>query len=425
MTELIPLKHQIELSKEAIEIIKDNYIVYLNWEERTGKSITAILITENINIKSVLIVTKKGKPLNGWIDTLKNFPHKKIYKVINYHKIHLENRNRYDCIILDEAHNYISGYPKPSKIWTNTFRIVYGKPIIYLSATPHAQGKQLLYHQFALSKWSPWYNYSNFYNWFKKYGKLYKIKIRGKEVNQYDKANDQLIDLSSQHLFIYKTRQELGFPFEPEDKLHYIKLNDSTKDIYNKFITDKMNTICNNTVVADTVIKLRSLLHCIEGGTYILNTNAQLNNINIIKTVKEKIADAITFKYYFNLPASNEKINYILSIFGDKHNIAIMYNYIGEGIKLNKSFKNAEILQATTNAEGIDLMHIEHLIIYSQDFSTARHTQRRARQANKFRKTPIIVHYLLVKDAISEQVYKTVSKNKVNFVDSNFKRVKI
>ena len=65
------------------------------------------------------------------------------------------------------------------------------------------------------------------------------------------------------------------------------------------------------------------------------------------------------------------------------------------------------------------------MIIYSQDFSTARHTPRRARQANKNRKDEILVHYLLVKKAISEQVYDTVSVNKTNFVDSTYIREEI
>jgi len=38
------------------------------------------------------------------------------------------------------------------------------------------------------------------------------------------------------------------------------------------------------------------------------------------------------------------------------------------------------------------------------------------------RKEDIVVHYLLVKKAISEQVYNTVSINKKNFVDSMFER---
>ena len=67
----------------------------------------------------------------------------------------------------------------------------------------------------------------------------------------------------------------------------------------------------------------------------------------------------------------------------------------------------------------------KHLVIYSQNWSTAQHTQRRARQANKERKEPILVHFLLMKNAISDQVYKTVALNKRNFVDSVFKRTKV
>ena len=75
--------------------------------------------------------------------------------------------------------------------------------------------------------------------------------------------------------------------------------------------------------------------------------------------------------------------------------------------------------------ECIDLSKIKYLIIYSQDFSTARHTQRRARQANREREDEIKVHFLLVKNALSDQVYESVSINKINFVDSVYKKVAI
>jgi len=102
-----------------------------------------------------------------------------------------------------------------------------------------------------------------------------------------------------------------------------------------------------------------------------------------------------------------------------------MYNFQAELEKLEKYFKRARILQATSFAEGVDLSKYDNLVIYSQDYSTARHTQRRARQANKQRDKPIRVHYLLCKKAISDQCYKTVSLNKKNFVDSVFNRSKI
>ena len=54
------------------------------------------------------------------------------------------------------------------------------------------------------------------------------------------------------------------------------------------------------------------------------------------------------------------------------------------------------------------------------DYSTSKYTQRRARQANMKRKEEIIVKYLLIKGAISDQVYTTVVENNKNYVDSYF-----
>jgi ERCC4-related helicase len=127
----------------------------------------------------------------------------------------------------------------------------------------------------------------------------------------------------------------------------------------------------------------------------------------------------------YHILRNSEKIQYIINNWGDTEDLVIMYNYIAEQDKLQQHFKKALILQATSYAEGVDLHKYKHLVVYSQDFSTARHTQRRARQANKQREEPITVHFLLVKKAISEQVYKTVSVNKKNFVDSVFKRNKL
>jgi hypothetical protein len=120
---------------------------------------------------------------------------------------------------------------------------------------------------------------------------------------------------------------------------------------------------------------------------------------------------------YLVLP-NDEKVEFILTNFGDSPDVVIMYQYIAEATKLKAAFKHATILQATSYAEGVDLSSYTHLIIYSQDWSTARHAQRRARQANMARKTPIKVHFLLSSKAISEQVYMAVAKNKVNYIDS-------
>lgn len=395
---LTPYDYQTLLAEDAAFILRETMMVYLAMEERTGKTLTSILVAEQLSIDSVLVITKK-KALDGWHETLEKFETKHNYIVVNYHQAH-KIKDKFDLVILDESHNYISSYPKPGTIYKQVKQLVYGKPIIYISATPYAQGPQQLFHQFSLSAWSPWKKFINFYKWFNTYGKPYTKEISGINIPQYDRCHvDKILD-DVKHLFITKTRLELGFEQEPEDVVHYIELSDKTKEVYNELMQHDLVKLDCGMLVADTVSKLRTSLHQLEGGTI-------------------KIEDQ------YNVLDNREKADFILDKFGDSSSLVIMYNYKAEKTKLEAIFKRAKLLQATSFAEGVDLHEYDDLVIYSQDFSTARHTQRRARQANKLRKLPIRVHYLLVRKAISDQCYKTVSINKRNFVDSVFSKESI
>ena len=401
---MIPYEHQVKASKLAVKIMKESMIVYLASEERSGKSLTTILTTEQLNIKTVLILTKK-RAIDGWLNILKEYEHNKDYTVINYEQIK-NYKPIYDLIVLDEAHNFISKFPIPSKTWNLVKQFTVNKPIILISATPHAQGYQLLYHQLALSSWSPWNKWPTAYLWFAKFGHIKFKWIYGKQIPDYTEVSPICFD-SVKHLFIAETRVDLGFKHEPKDKIHYIELNQNTKDVYNNILKCRAIELNGWDLVCDTVMKLRTTLHTIEGGSV----------IQLIKKGKKII------KREGFVLSNTEKIDYIKSIWGDTDDMVIMYNYVSEKTKLESHFLQASILQSTSYAEGIDLYKFKHLIIYSQDFSTARHTQRRARQTNKLREEEIIVHYLLVKDAISDQVYEAVSINKKNYVDSLFKQV--
>ncbi|UOF81427.1 DNA or RNA helicases of superfamily iI [Caudoviricetes sp.] len=401
---MIPYDYQIELAKQAYAILAQHALVYLACEERTGKTLTALLVANSCsNVSNVLVVTKKNA-LEGWNKTLIAYsPNLKAkYTIINYHSISkLPKGYKPDLVILDEAHNYISGYPKPSAMHAALIPICFRKPIIYISATPHAQGYQQLYHQLSLSSWSPWARFNNFYHWFEVYGVPTYTYLHNREVKQYTVVKDEEVLAAVSHLFVTKTRKELGFAYEPGDKVHLIALDKSTKKLYNTLSKDKVATISCCGVqyqyLLDTVTKVRTALHMLEGGVAKIDRN------------------------YLVLD-NREKIDYILEEWGDKESVVIFYNYIAEETKLRDAFKYATILQATSFAEGIDLSSYETLIVYSQDFSTARHTQRRARQANKNRNTPIVVHFLLVENAVSQDVYTAVSINKVNYVDSTYQR---
>lgn len=402
---MIPRLEQVGLAKEGYSILKEHMIVYLAMEERTGKSLTAVLIAEMCkNVEVILVVTKK-KALAGWQNLIANYSCCKQIHLTTYSSFN-EDNIKPDIIIIDEAHNYVAGYPKPSATWVKVKRLALRKPLIYLSATPHAQGYQQLYHQFALSSWSPWSKYSDFYRWFEHYGIPGTMYIGNRQSAVYTKTDEGLCKATTEHLFVTATRKELGFSWEPSDKLHYIPLTDSTKDIYNTIVHDKVIELCGHKLLIDSVTKERFLLHMIEGGVA-KHTTKHLN----------KNGDPAENEHFLVLD-NIEKIDYIKKTWGDTNDMVIFYNYRAELIKLQNHFKQAKLLQATAFAEGVELSMYEHLIVYSQDYSTARHTQRRARQASKSRDSKIVVHFLLVKDGVSEQVYTIVSVNKVNFVDS-------
>ena len=389
---MTPFVYQEELAKQGLALLLAHNIVYFAMEERTGKTLTAIRVAEQHPATTVLVITKK-KALKGWEDTLAAYKTNKPFEVTTYSQLHKIDPKQRQLVILDEPHAYVSGYPKPGVTWKLTRALTVQADIIYLSATPYAQGPQLLYHQLALSSFSPWAKFSSFYAWFKMYGKPHSIYVKGIEVPQYTKCDTELALSGVEHLFITKTRKELGFEHEPEDVVHWLELDEVTKHVYNTLVKKRLVQLKAGTLACESVAKLRASLHMLEGGC-------------------AKIGDS------YIILANDEKIRFILNKWGDTDDMVIMYYYIAEGVKLRQVFKNAEVLQADSFAEGVDLSGYKHLIIYSQAFSTAKHSQRRARQANINRTEEIHVHFLLVKKAISHQVYKAVSVNKVNYIDA-------
>ena len=394
-----PYKHQVDISSQALDILRKHMIAYLAMQERTGKTLTSILICEQTKCNNILVITKK-KALEGWKDTLSKFTHTKTYECINYESLHKLETTNYDLIIIDEAHSNLGAYPKVGKTWKEVYKLTKGKPIIYLSATPSAQTYAQLFHQLKLSSWSPWIKYPSFYNWHKDYGIENIIYLGGRQIKQYNEVKSEKVMKDVEHLFISYTRTELGFEHEPTDILHYVELAEPIKLIYNSLMKDRIVTVAGHEVIADTVMALRTKLHQLEGATLKQeDKNIFLSNI--------------------------DKISYILKTWGDSNDLVIFYQYQNELSLLKQIFKSATILQGTSFAEGVDLSMYETCVVYSMDFSTAKYTQRRARQCNMKRDTPIDFHFLLVKGAISEQVYQTVAVNRTNFVDSYFNKQEI
>lgn len=402
---ITPLPHQIEKAEELWNILKVKGYAYLAGKPRSGKTLTAILAAEKSDkIKSVLVLTKKAA-ISGWSQFIVGRKHK--YHIINYEqvgsmdgaKIVLKLKpDDYQLVIIDESHN-LGAIPKPSNRIRCIQKLCWELPHIHLSGTAIVESACTIYPQMSISKFNP-FPFKNFYYFHKVYGDPYFIKVHGKDMAQYDRFKPELIDKINEFT-IYMTQEDAGIEksMQAVDKEHYIELEPRTKLLYNSLQVDQFLTCEFGDIVADTTMKLRTSLHMLESGVAKIDTD---------------------YFFFGNL----EKINYIKTTFGDKEDVGIMCHFIGERILLEKHFKKAKIYSSNAHSEGVDLSHLNSFVILSSDYSGAKFIQRRERIININGSTSLLVHHILVKKAISEQVYKRVSK-KQDFNNETYERSKL
>jgi len=395
---MIPRAHQTIGAAWALDTVRKHGLAYLSWQERTGKTLTALLTVEHSKAKHCLIVTKK-KAISGWDDTLSKWPHTKKFDVINYESLHKLDPRKYDFIIIDEAHHAISGIGRASKTWKTAKRFTIGKPILYLSATPYAEHIGLIYRQLKLSDWTP-LPQKNFYDFFRKYGISHMTRTPYGLVETYTKYKTQDVLVVILHLFNFKTRADVGIEVEPQIRVITIKPSLGTQLLMQKWISTGVIEIDGEEIFGDSGAKKRTIHYQLEGGT------VKLTDRSVFRSVREKI-DYI-------------KENY------DTGTIAIMAHFVAERELLSKELPNAIILSSDGDAEGVDLSHINKLLVYSMSFKTSKHTQRIARQANHNRKSPIIVDILVMgKPGIGRAVYDTVAVKKENFVKASYELLRV
>ena len=428
-----PYPHQVEASKEVFSMLKSLGYCYLFGKPRSGKTLTAILTSEQStsNLK-VLVLTKKNA-IDGWYKFInKNLKHS--YKVINYEqlgsvvyynqkdekvtkstikkgdkvktKIVLkENPKDYFLVIVDESHNYgVVG--KPTSRYKVLKAFAKDLPHLHISGTPYIETANSMYHQMAISKYNPFSEFKTFYKFFAHYG-IPKTKYIGTiQVNDYTHYKKELLGVIDSFTIRLGGLKNV----EATDKVVYVQPDDRTVAIYNKLLRDKIAKVRSDngtpmTIVCDTIMSLRMTLHQIEGGRF--------ENAEGVLTI-----------------ANNAKIRWIQDniitklVKGENLKIGIMSHFRAEQQMLKELLPMCEIYSSNAHAEGVDLSHLDYFIIYSQDYSGAKHIQRRDRIVNLEGSKTLEVIHLLVKGGISEQVYKVTSK-KLNFNNKVFKKVRI
>lgn len=401
--------YQIENSNKATEILKEKNIVVLNMEVRTGKTLTALQTCKNINAKKVLFITKIkafGSIQNDYNDFGYNFD----ITIINKESIHKIESNDFDVIVCDESHGLFSTFPKP-----NNFAKIYKKrfskiKMILMTGTFTPESYSQIYHQFWVSDYSPFKNYSNFYKWAKDFVNVKKVQLGYAIVNDYSEAYQQLIKKHTDSYIVNFTQLEAGFTTNVKEIVLEVEMNKSTYNVISKLKRDKF-IISNTTskeIIADTGLKLMQKLHQLYSGT-------------------------IKFEDESSMILDYSKAIFIKENFRNKQ-IAIFYKFKQELLMLKDIFKdelttdldefnntNKNIAyQFVSGREGINLSKASFLVALNIDFSATTYFQFKDRLSTIDRKENEL-YWIFSKNGIERKIYKSVLDKK-NFTLSTFKK---
>jgi DNA-binding transcriptional regulator YiaG len=398
MSNLYLREYQKQIAEKAVEILTNKWLVYLNMEVRTGKTITSLEIAKLFGAKNVLFLTKK-KAINSIQKDYKDFGYQFDFTVINNESLHLINGN-FDLIILDEAHR-LGTYPKPNKV-TKLIKIRYANlPMIYLSGTPNPESYSQIYHQFWVSNYSPFKIWPTFYKWANVFVTITQRNFGYAKVNDYSNCNYDKIKPLMNEYFITYTQQEAGFKSEVNEHILRVKLKPYTYDLIKRLEKNKVVQGKAEVILADTAVKLMSKVHQMYSGTVKFESG---NTMTIDDTkavfIKDRFKDkkiAIFYKF-------KEEFETLKDIYKDE-----ITDNLDEFNSTNKSIG----LQIVSGREGISLSQAKYLVYYNIDFSALSYWQSRDRLTTMERQANDIF-WIFSYGGIEEKVYKSVM-NKKNY----------
>lgn len=399
-------EYQDELSNKAVRILRLKNIVYLTMAVRTGKTATSLNVAKLYNAKKVLFLTKK-KAISSIQEDYSKFGFNEFFDldVINDESLH-KVTGEYDLIIHDEHHRFGS-FPKPSK-GAKDFKFKFSrKPMIFLSGTPTPESFSQIFHQFWVSNYSP-FGHGNFYGWSKEYVNVTQKNLGFGLINDYSKANKDKIDKVVNEYMISFTQKEAGFSTEIIEKILYVEIKDSTKQLIERLKKDLFIQGKEESITADTAAKLMQKIHQLYSGTIKFDSgNKKVLDHSKAEFISQKFAGkkiAIFYKFTEELEALRDIFKNQLTTDLDEFNTT------------DKNFA----VQIVSGREGISLRNAEFLVYYNIDFSATSYWQSRDRLTYQDR-LENQVYWIFSSGGIESKILKAVAKKK-NYTLSYFKK---
>jgi hypothetical protein len=399
--------YQVENASKGVEILKDKKIVYLCMSVRTGKTATSMEIARLYGAKSVLFLTKKIA-MNSIKADYTDFGYSKHFRmqVMNDESMH-KLTGSYDLVIHDEHHRF-GAVPKPGKA-TKTYKKMFSHlPMIFLSGTPTPEGYSQIYHQYWVSNYSPFKQYTNFYKWAKDFvipGIRYTS--HGPAACYKNAYIDRIRPITDPYNITY-TQEQAGFESVIEEECLYVDMKPSTYSMCDKLMKDFIIQGKDEVILADTSVKLQQKLHQMYSGTVKFESgNAMVIDYSKAEFIKERfngVKIGIFYKFIAELQALRE-------VFGDS-----LTTDLDEFNSTDKSIA----LQIISGREGISLKNADFLVFYNIDFSATSYWQGRDRMTTMERKFNKI-YWIFSNKGIEKKIYKSVMDKK-SYTLSHFKK---
>lgn len=401
--------YQLDIISRGCSIIKKHGFLYLAMEVRTGKTLTAMGVFNELNIKKLLFLTKKKAISSIQEDYKKLSPGYDII-VVNYESLHKVDVDSVDGLVLDEAHS-MGAFPKPSKRSKQVHGLIMklNNPfVILMSGTPTPESYSQMYHQVYGIKGNPFSEYKNFYRFCDDYVDVKQKKINGFMINDYSRGSEDITKAMSPYTISY-TQKQAGFTTEIEEDFLFVPLGNKIGRLIEKLKKDLVVEGNEEVILADTGAKLMSKVHQLCSGTVIFESG----NYKVLSHAK---AEYIKWKF------DGEKIGIFYKFKAELQAIKDIYgDDITEDIEeFDRSPHKSIALQIVSGREGISLRNAKYLVFYNIDFSATSYWQARDRMTTKER-TFNKVYWVFSKEGIEREIYNTVNKKK-NFTLSHFRR---
>ena len=418
MTEL--RDYQIALATHASSILTRMGCVYLCFETRVGKTLTALLTAHLVNATDVLFITKRkaidGGSIQKDFDLLSQaYPIRFSLEIISMDSLHKVTWKPGRVLIFDEAHSF-GAYPKPSKRAIMLAGLSRECSVIFLSATPSPESYSQIYHQLwaARAKTDLITPYKNFYHWAKTFVNVKQKKIaKGLSVNDYSDAKIDLIKPYLNEFSIAYSKQDAGFIQTGVKELIYsVPMPGVIQDGIKK-IKDGLWQYMGINIEAPTAASVMSKTHQIESGTIIPLTG----EVGIIiSRHKLPMVDACLAMY--------KKIAVFYKFIAERN---MLMDHYGDRVTENVQEFNADphkifISQFLSGREGIDLRTARALVMFNVDHAFLSYEQTKNRICSYERETIPLLIWIFTEGGLGHKIYKVV-QGKKNFTLAHFKRM--